>query len=538
MGCVTIKLTEDLNSKKLTSISMMSFCLKCQIMTPSVVMQKDTWCVSFGKYLEMRFHGHAYRRRQLSAEESNEKSDSESGATPECTHSINSDHVHYFTFNGIVASVMYTQIETWEIYLPSLHIQLENALNMSPSVTAENAKSLSTRGHEVYATVYDRLAQTLGDVTDPLLNNLKQMVNNDQLHFKEQMNLVQTQLTENKVDAWMLNDAFVVAKRTLAESIETWNHRLTDAAIQCKALSSGARGDSAGTIVPSAHPPSTLQLQRPPFVDAGTVCTEELRSDIDSPTQEVEPPFSREISHETDDKHSAEASSGDYQARPSGDKKSVKNRLLDLLPSEKNVQYSIPSPLSSNEHHTLPLGSIPVTVHDQDLSSIIAYSLISVDYHRILDSLHFCEAPRKSVDAATDSEEREKEKDKEGESKERRPSKSTAHVEINFQDASAQFMCKIYFARNFDAMRANCLSVTNDKAKVDSEQNKSQTLDSHKKQIESIRTAFARSLCQSVQWEARGGKSGSKFCKTLGKCSYWSPHFKCKVMDLLLFFFR
>lgn len=30
-----------------------------------------------------------------------------------------------------------------------------------------------------------------------------------------------------------------------------------------------------------------------------------------------------------------------------------------------------------------------------------------------------------------------------------------------------------------------------------------------------IRKMFARSLCQSVVWEARGGKSGSKFSKTI-----------------------
>lgn len=34
---------------------------------------------------------------------------------------------------------------------------------------------------------------------------------------------------------------------------------------------------------------------------------------------------------------------------------------------------------------------------------------------------------------------------------------------------------------------------------------------------EESRCYFARSLIQSVQWEAKGGKSGSRFCKTAGK---------------------
>lgn len=36
--------------------------------------------------------------------------------------------------------------------------------------------------------------------------------------------------------------------------------------------------------------------------------------------------------------------------------------------------------------------------------------------------------------------------------------------------------------------------------------------------IEENRNYFARSLSNSVQWEAKGGKSGSRFCKTLGEC--------------------
>jgi len=43
------------------------------------------------------------------------------------------------------------------------------------------------------------------------------------------------------------------------------------------------------------------------------------------------------------------------------------------------------------------------------------------------------------------------------------------------------------------------------------------TTEDDSNQEEDARIALARSLCKSVQWEARGGKSGSRFCKTLGK---------------------
>ncbi len=58
--------------------------------TPVVPMSLDTWSMSFAKYLELRFHGNVYTRRQQPLEG--------------CTHSLHHDHYQYFGCKQIVTS--------------------------------------------------------------------------------------------------------------------------------------------------------------------------------------------------------------------------------------------------------------------------------------------------------------------------------------------------------------------------------------------------------------------------------------------------
>lgn len=149
---------------------------------------------------------------------------------------------------------------------------------------------------------------------------------------------------------------------------------------------------------------------------------------------------------------------------------------------------------------------------------------------------------------------------------ERTKSKSNnSHVEITFHDNNTQFTCKIYFANDFDQMRAKTLkSPKLDKSfykEIERNKNREElkvTQSRNGPEIELVRKPsdvgqpyppasdvkwennntkeeiphvqmdtteecrcyFARSLCTSVQWEAKGGKSGSRFCKTSGKPTF------------------
>lgn len=310
---------------------------------------------------------------------------------------------------------------------------------------------------------------------------------------------------------------------------------------------------------------STGESQESRSIDSGTICTEDFRSEPESPMDQSKSNVfvSREVSvdseHSSQQKSSTSTDGGvvgalvnqmterDTKTSTPSDKKSVKTILRDLLPSEKTIQ-PIPSPIPTSENFSLPIGTIPLLVHDQDFSSVIAYSLSSNDFKRKLDNLNCLDIQRKMGEAgATDTEDAAsstagpKESDKEKKSK---PPQS--HIEVNFQDSTTgtQFTCKAYFARDFDVMRCKVLSLAesidaNEKIpfyRTHSDNdgksgrefdrkssNNSLNItdekydDGQRKELDKVRAAFIRSLSKSVRWEARGGKSGSKFCKTMGK---------------------
>ena len=62
------------------------------------------------------------------------------------------------------------------------------------------------------------------------------------------------------------------------------------------------------------------------------------------------------------------------------------------------------------------------------------------------------------------------------------------HMKYQFQEGSANFFCKIFYAEQFDALRINC------------------GCDEH----------YIQSLSRCLKWDSSGGKSKSAFLKTLG----------------------
>lgn len=328
----------------------------------------------------------------------------------------------------------------------------------------------------------------------------------------------------------------------------------------------------------------TGDLHESQSIDSGTICTEDFRSDLESPMDQSKSNAfaSREVSVDSENpsqpkmepRSSLDSSASASVERDSkissslstSDKKSVKTILRDLLPSEKS--QPLPSPIPAGENLSLSLGCVPVIVHDQDFSSVIAYSLSSTEYKRKLHSLNCSDIQRKTGESiGTDTEDSTsvstaaKESDKDKKSK-----ASQSHIELGFQDATTgtQFTCKVYFARDFDLMRCKVLNLTesideNEKipfyrkhANSESDgksgrdfdrksSNNSLNItdekyeDGHRKESDKIRAAFIRSLSKSVRWEARGGKSGSKFCKTMGKKS--NSSIKLDSLRLLSLFF-
>lgn len=414
LGCVQVTITggdQTTNQQSQSTVAaaaaeqilMTSWCTICEVWTPSVPISKDTWCMSFAKYLEHRFHSHAYRRRIVDMMADNNQHHQNTNAMNEfehelskrqCPHSMHKDHVQHFSFNGIVVSFVYSIVEPFEISLPApiLLLQIGGGGSGGDDGRTEDIKQFAQTGYEVFASIYDKMAMVCGDVGEyPMLAGLKQTLNSDQLAFRERVGAVQTLLIERPVNVTEVADAMLLMRKSLADHIDQWNLRLVDATAQARSLYSTSSVKAAPELPP---------------VDAGTICTEDLRADspttnnVDDELDLNVPPQPKEV---------ATSSSGDSSpvkcdvmpstmltatptvvaTKDNADKKSVKTLLREFLPSDKSVtpSCSIHSPLPPGEHLTLTVGQIPVLVRDKDLSSVIAYSLMSMEYNRELENM-------------------------------------------------------------------------------------------------------------------------------------------------------
>ncbi|XP_017482911.1 PREDICTED: putative 1-phosphatidylinositol 3-phosphate 5-kinase [Rhagoletis zephyria] len=605
MGCVQVFLSEDNTKTDPNRIYFTAWCTICNDMTPSVPLSENTKCLSFAKYLELRFHGHAYKKQPVITNSSPGLSPS-CGEVIQCQHSLHRDYVHYFTYRGVGAKFLYTPIEVWDIGLPALILDLQPSKVLDRFKYLEEIKHFSMKGHEVYTRIHERIADlATEDETLAMVINLKTALSKDQFIFKQHIEIVQTLLTDPHASVHDVSDALLMSKRVLAESIDLWGPRVHDIVLAQKAVV------------------KQLQQVQPAqsHTDSGTICTENLRpeySDGASKGSEISrllavPSLSDDTSSHSDD-IAAESeidsinnahimgdkkSSNEQLLTTAGstDKKSIKKILTQLLPSAGPTNL-LHSPFSAQEHYTLPLGAFPILVHDQDLSSLIAYCLTSNDYQRLVatsssttsgvavhtpsfDNANNSDATcqnnpspnlkRKSQENSQDGDESDKKEVSNNNTnvdEERNKSKTnSSHLELIFQDNGKQFTCKIYFAKEFDLIRAKTLkppkvekslykeieqSKKREELKVSqsrsgpemelvrkpsdacgyvpADANKSNSggrLDEKalmQSEIEKCRNYLARSLCSSVQWEARGGKSGSRFCKT------WDDRFVLKEM--------
>lgn len=263
MGCVTVKLNEE--DQKHEQITMCSWCSKCKETSKSVKMQTDTYCLSFGKYMELRFHGHAYRCRDLKRDETDliASNTEPSSANTFCTHSLHRDHVQYFSLNGIVASFSYAPVEVWEISLPALNIDLKlHKTNDAVTLFTDEIKAFGARGYEVFAAIYDRLAQMLmSDVEFPLLNTMKRILNDDQLAFREKVRNAEAILHESSsINSYEIGDAIFLMKKSLADYIEAWTQRLADASVQYRAICSAATKTDSAVATTSLPAPTAVPI--------------------------------------------------------------------------------------------------------------------------------------------------------------------------------------------------------------------------------------------------------------------------------------
>ncbi|XP_054715283.1 1-phosphatidylinositol 3-phosphate 5-kinase-like [Uloborus diversus] len=204
--------------------------------------------------------------------------------------------------------------------------------------------------------------------------------------------------------------------------------------------------------------------------------------------------------------------------KPEKKERTVKSMLSQLLSSSSD--NPIENPFSSSEHLLLPQNpKLPIVVYEDKPSSIIAYTLASNDYEQKLQELKLNLASNVNVsqkDSLTSSpllKHRPNSKNLNENSMQLEPhlssddmfdfsvdsvdknhlkatnnKSSNLHLEIQFTDSTTKFYCRIYYAEQFRKLRSLIFTEGEER--------------------------YIRSLSLCVQWIARGGKSGSMFCKT------------------------
>ncbi|KAG7205451.1 hypothetical protein KM043_007441 [Ampulex compressa] len=562
-GCVHISLSEmssePFAQENSDQILMWSKCVKCKNVSPVVPMSDDTWSLSFAKYLELRFHGGAYTRRDVDT----------------CQHSLHHDHYQYFTKKNMLAVFKFTKISQWEISLPPPLISIIYDPKQHADVI-EEMKTLALKGDEVFTSIREKLSTLQTDADN--WSTAKQQLAKDQQYFKNKIDEIQLKLTsptlenkklegkasERQVQALMfrIEDSIVILKRLISDAVFSWNARILEMAVKKKderprrfterSLTAGSNSiiDTDGYITEDTASESQLEDLSPMSADYNAVDAiaaaqndpqaAEIIENSDNEILEPNNPEDIVVIQGSPKMH--QRSHSDVLPVTSDDipdrKKKKKTILSQLLPSVPAIQ-PIPNALGSLEHHLLPLGSVvPIVVYESEPSSIIAYALDSHDYkHALQELLRTSKGPESNPSPLNkrkfpDNKETPQELMQSGEFKrssvlsffrgnspnpaspietekslsstdttvqnailtqsemdeEKKAMKQQNYIEVQFNDATTNFFCRIYFAAQFAALRENVLPCGED--------------------------GYTRSLSRSVQWAARGGKSGSAFCKS------------------------
>ncbi|XP_069947039.1 1-phosphatidylinositol 3-phosphate 5-kinase isoform X3 [Cherax quadricarinatus] len=184
----------------------------------------------------------------------------------------------------------------------------------------------------------------------------------------------------------------------------------------------------------------------------------------------------------------------------------VKNIISTFWTSSANLM--VESPFGANEHYLLmPEVKIPIVVYGEEPSSIIAHALASQEYDKQLTALKkrlkeiqkegaviSRSGDKESVLPADGVTENLNTEDSEfsistatADSEKNKMTKDL-HIELQWNDQHAKFYCKIFFAEHFRQLRKMVFPFGDE--------------------------FYIRSLSRCVLWEARGGKSGSVFCKS------------------------
>ncbi|XP_072117633.1 1-phosphatidylinositol 3-phosphate 5-kinase isoform X2 [Mobula birostris] len=530
-GCVQIVLKE-LDSPVpgyQHTILTYSWCKICKQVTPVVPLSRDSWSMSFAKYLELRFYGHQYTRR--------------ANVEP-CGHSMHHDYHQYFSYNQMVASFSYSPIRMLEICLPPLEIYIKHQIP-SKQLIMQDLKDFSQKVSQIYSTVDDRLVSlktdTFNKTREEKIEDLFAQKEMEEAEFRNWFEKTQARLLSSPIDncqqLLFVNDCLITKKQNLCELLQAWNNRLQDLFQQEKGRKKPVVPPSPGRLRSSEETKSSTLDSSPRNSSSGQqngdredrlltnmatavssmsngsshlpctpdVHTEQLTAGPVIPTVSI---TNDQDSNYVDDVYDGHLlGSSDSQVK---EKSTMKAIFANLLPGSS--YNPIPFPFDPDKHYLMwEHERVPITVCEKEPSSIIAFALSCKEYKNAVEELGResvksgsdetmqqtnnadrpkANSPARHLESSSNQGNRssDSEQTNDGDGDKQKKQLGNSHVELQFSDANAKFYCRIYYAEEFHKMRDVILASSEDD--------------------------FIRSLSHCMPWQARGGKSGAAFYAT------------------------
>ncbi|XP_078260358.1 1-phosphatidylinositol 3-phosphate 5-kinase isoform X4 [Rhinoraja longicauda] len=426
-GCVQIVLKE-LDSPVpgyQHTILTYSWCRICKQVTPVVPLSRDSWSMSFAKYLELRLYGHQYTRR--------------ANAEP-CGHSMHHDYHQYFSYNQMVASFSFSPIRMLEICLPPLEIHIKHQMPSKQLIVQDlkdfSQKMLLFRISQIYLTVDDRLVSlktdTFNKTREEKIEDLfaqKQMEETELQNWfeKTQARLLSSAL-DNCLQLLFVNDCLITKKQSLCELLQAWNNRLQDLFQQEKGRKRPAVPPSPGRLRSTEETKSSTLDSSPRNSSSGqqngdkedrlltnmaVCCTNNGSSQLPStPDVCTEQPYAGlvipalSITNDQDSNYVDDVCDGhllgscDSQVK---EKSTMKAIFANLLPGSS--YNPIPFPFDPDKHYLMwEHECVPITVCEREPSSIIAFALSHTDRAKTNSPARHLESSSDQGNRTADSE--------------------------------------------------------------------------------------------------------------------------------------
>ncbi|XP_060802481.1 1-phosphatidylinositol 3-phosphate 5-kinase [Amyelois transitella] len=379
-----------------------------------------------------------------------------------CAHPLHA-HAHAFCAGLTTAVLRYDKISTFDIELPPEVIATRYDTKQMRETLIQQLNDLMHKGHETFSGVSDSEAET------------------DYQTFKQHMEQIHLALTADSLGGHTTQAAVVRSLWSVSDRIITGEKMLRDAQDKWSSPVTKTPKPTVETVEEKEREKSDLEDSAGESVEGTTYMF------ADNP---------KEIEKE-------HTSTGADEDEEKGDKKTVRQILSQLL---SNSQPSHQSGI------IISGGCVPVVVAGGEIGSVIAATLASVAYQR---SLRASAQPEcEDVETSTSKEKSDGEKSNK--------TKSSDHFEVLLKDG---LLCRVYYPQQFQKLRhmliaplnsnphiADEFANTGERAAGDKcgcEDGKTET-----GRVCDIEEGFVRSLSRCVPWAARGGKSGSTFCKT------------------------